>query len=70
VLKRKIFPVVRLTFGLIELGPLRDVVLLNTPGGRERTEPEYRVLFQKAGFQFKRAISAKVDNWILEVQKA
>jgi hypothetical protein len=45
------------------------VMLLNTPGGRERTELEYRALFEKAGFQLARAISTKVDNWILEVNK-
>jgi len=46
------------------------VMLLNTPGGRERTEAEFGALFQKAGFRLTRAISTKVDNWILEVQKA
>jgi hypothetical protein len=46
------------------------VMLLNTPGGRERTELEYRALFQKAGFRLTRAIPTKVDNWILEAEKA
>ena len=46
------------------------VMLLNTPGGRERTELEYRELFAKAGFLLTRAIPTKVDNWILEGQKA
>jgi O-methyltransferase domain len=46
------------------------VMLLNTPGGRERTEPEYRALFQKAGFRLTRAIPTKVENWILEAEKA
>jgi hypothetical protein len=46
------------------------VMLLNTPGGRERTEPEYRMLFDKAGFRLTRAIPTKVENWILEVEKA
>ena len=45
------------------------VMLLNTPGGRERTELEYRALFQKAGFRLTRAIPTKVDNWILEAEK-
>jgi hypothetical protein len=45
------------------------VMLLNTPGGRERTESEYRVLFQKAGFRLTRAIPTKMDNWILEAEK-
>ena len=46
------------------------VMLLNTPGGRERTEPEYRALFEKTGFRLTRAIPTKVENWILEVEKA
>jgi hypothetical protein len=46
------------------------VMLLNTPGGRERTEAEYRVLFHKAGFRLTRAVPTKVDNWILEAEKA
>ena len=45
------------------------VMLLHTPGGRERTESEYRTLFQKAGFRLTRAIPTKVDNWILEAEK-
>lgn len=45
------------------------VMLLNTPGGRERTEPKYRLLFEKAGFRLTRAIPTKVENWILEAEK-
>jgi hypothetical protein len=45
------------------------VMLLHTPGGRERTELEYRTLFSKAGFRLTRAIPTKVDNWILEAEK-
>jgi len=45
------------------------VMLLQTPGGRERTELEFRVLFQKAGLRLTRAIPTKVDNWILEAEK-
>ncbi|MFN0316420.1 MAG: methyltransferase [Burkholderiales bacterium] len=45
------------------------VMLLHTPGGRERTEPEYRALFEKAGFHLVRTIPTKVDNSILEVVK-
>jgi len=46
------------------------VMLLNTPGGRERTEPEYRALFGEAGFRLTRAFPSKVENWILEAEKA
>ncbi len=46
------------------------VMLLNTAGGRERTEPEYRTLLEQAGFRMTRAIPTKVENWILEAEKA
>jgi hypothetical protein len=46
------------------------VMLLNTPGGRERTEPEYRALLQETGFRLARAIPTRADNWILEAEKA
>jgi O-methyltransferase domain len=45
------------------------VMLLNTPGGRERTETEYRELFAKAGFRLVRTIPTEVDNSILEAVK-
>jgi hypothetical protein len=45
------------------------VMMLHTPGGRERTEAEYRMLFAKAGFRLTRAIPTQVDNWILEAEK-
>lgn len=46
------------------------LMLLNTPGGRERTEPEFRALFENAGFRLTRAIPTKVENWILQLEKA
>jgi len=45
-------------------------LLLNTPGGRERTEPEYRSMLKQAGFRLVRAVRTKVENWILEAEKA
>jgi hypothetical protein len=45
------------------------VMMLHTPGGRERTEAEYRALFEKAGFRLTRAIPTQVDNWIVEAEK-
>lgn len=38
------------------LGKILDIIMLAIPGGQERTEPEYRVLLDKAGFQLKRVI--------------
>jgi hypothetical protein len=47
-----------------------DVVMfLHTPGGRERTLPEYQALFAQAGFRLARAIPTKAENWILEAEK-
>ena len=46
------------------------LMLLNTPGGRERTEPEYRSMLKQAGFRLVRAVPTKVENWILEAEKA
>jgi O-methyltransferase domain len=46
------------------------VMLLNTPGGRERTEPEYRRLFDKSGLRLIRTIPTKAENSILEIEKA
>lgn len=45
------------------------VMLLHTPGGRERTEPEYRSLFERAGFRLTRVIPTRVDNSIIEAVK-
>jgi hypothetical protein len=46
------------------------VMLLNTPGGRERTEPEYRRLFEKSGLRLLRTLPTRAENSILEVEKA
>lgn len=45
-------------------------MLLHTPGERERTEPEYRSMFETAGFRLARVVPTKLDNSILEAVKA
>ncbi|MFI4952129.1 MAG: methyltransferase [Burkholderiales bacterium] len=45
------------------------VMLVLTDGGRERTEPEFRDLFARAGFRLVRVLPTKVDNSILELTK-
>jgi hypothetical protein len=37
-------------------GKLLDMVMLVVPGGRERTEAEYRDLLSKAGFRLTRVV--------------
>ena len=37
-------------------GKMLDMMMLLGPGGRERTEPEYRELLHKAGFTLARAV--------------
>ena len=37
-------------------GKLLDIVMLAVAGGQERTEPEYRQLLEKAGFQLTRVV--------------
>jgi hypothetical protein len=37
-------------------GKMLDILMLMLPGGRERTEPEYRELLEKAGFRLTRVV--------------
>jgi hypothetical protein len=37
-------------------GKMLDMIMLAIPGGQERTEPEYRVLLDKAGFRLERIV--------------
>jgi ubiquinone/menaquinone biosynthesis C-methylase UbiE len=49
------------------MGKLLDLnMLVMTPGGRERTEAEYRALFEKAGFKLTRIVSTQEDVSIIE----
>ncbi len=41
-------------------------MLVMTPGGRERTEAEYRALFEKAGFQLTRIVPTQREVSIIE----
>jgi hypothetical protein len=43
-----------------------DLEMLMLPGGRERTEDEYRTLFSANGFQLSRVIPTKSPLNILE----
>jgi hypothetical protein len=41
-------------------------MLAVTPGGRERTEAEYRALFEKAGFKLTRIVPTQEEMSIIE----
>ncbi len=45
------------------------VMLVQTDGGRERTESEFRQLFARAGLRLARVVPTRADNSILEVTK-
>src|SRR5205807_10115003 len=43
-----------------------DLAMLVGPGGRERTETEFRALLQASGFELTRVIATALDHSILE----
>ena len=50
-------------------GKLLDLTMLTIPGGRERTEEEYRTLFRAGGFQLQRIMATTAEVSILEGRK-
>ena len=51
------------------IGKLLDLVMLLIPGGKERTENEYRNLFGKAGFELERVVPTAGEVSIVEARK-
>ena len=49
-------------------GKLVDLEMLLMPGGRERTEREWRELFAKAGFQITRIVPTRTANSVIEAR--
>jgi len=47
-------------------GKLLDLLMLMFPGGRERTEAEWRSLLEKAGFTITRIVSTKAADSVIE----
>jgi hypothetical protein len=45
------------------------VMLVQTDGGRERSEAEFRELFERAGLRLARVVQTRADNSILEVTR-
>jgi ubiquinone/menaquinone biosynthesis C-methylase UbiE len=50
-------------------GKFLDLVMLLIPGGKERTENEYRNLFQRAGFELTRIVPTGAEISIIEGMK-
>ena len=51
-----------------DLGKLIDLEMLVMPGGRERTEAEFRALFEGAGFQLTRIVPTKSPLSVIEAR--
>jgi hypothetical protein len=51
-------------------GKLLDIIMLAIPGGQERTEPEYRELLEKAGFQLTRIVPTESAVSVVEALPA
>lgn len=49
-----------------DLGKVIDIEMLLMPGGRERTEEEFRSLFERAGFRLTRVIPTKSPLSVIE----
>lgn len=50
-------------------GKFLDLVMMLIPGGKERSEEEYRALFAESGFELKRIVPTETEVSILEAVK-
>ncbi|MFT5528209.1 MAG: ubiquinone/menaquinone biosynthesis C-methylase UbiE [Pirellulaceae bacterium] len=50
-------------------GKFLDLVMLLIPGGKERTEDEYRTLFADAGFELTRVVPTGTEVGVIEARK-
>ena len=51
-------------------GKMLDIIMLAIPGGRERTEQEYRELLEKGGFRLTRVVSTQSAVSVVEALPA
>jgi hypothetical protein len=51
------------------LGKFLDLQMLLIPGGKERTEDEYRTLFKQAGFELTRIVPTATEVSVVEGRK-
>lgn len=49
-------------------GKLIDLEMMVMPGGRERTEAEFRSLFERAGFSRMRVVPTQAPLWVVEAR--
>jgi hypothetical protein len=47
-------------------GKMLDLTMLTIPGGKERTEAEYRKLYEVSGFKLTRIVPTKADVSVIE----
>lgn len=52
------------------MGKFLDLEMLLFPGGRERTEQEFRSLFERAGFRLTRIVPNNSPLWVIEAVRA
>ncbi|GAC1401753.1 MAG: hypothetical protein NVSMB52_15580 [Chloroflexota bacterium] len=52
------------------LGKWIDIEMLALPGGKERTEEEYRALLAKAGLRINRIVTNPSPMWVIEAERA
>ena len=50
------------------LGKIMDLEMLVMPGGQERTEAEFRALFDRAGFTLTRIVATKSPLSVIEAR--
>jgi hypothetical protein len=50
-------------------GKLLDLTMLTLPGGKERTEDEYRALFRAGGFELTRVVPTRAEVSVIEGKK-
>lgn len=50
-------------------GKLLDLTMLTIPGGKERTEEEYRMLYEAGGFQLARIVPTNAEVSVIEGKK-
>jgi hypothetical protein len=53
----------------LSFGKLLDLTMLVIPGGKERTEEEYRKLYEAGGFQLTRIVPTKAEVSVIEGKK-
>ena len=51
-----------------DFGKVIDIEMMLMPGGRERTEEEFRSLFERAGFRLARIVPTSAPLWVVEAR--